>query len=365
MPPAIGSNAVPSEVAALSSLKLRLTASRASLLPLDLNKTNRPQHSSSIGQGCCKSCVDAKGFRAVCSDQRYGDNRLHTDRKIQEQVKPTPKEQPQASGRNPCPTGWMKVSDWLWYCDGTKTYAWVRLDPSLIDGFELEFGPTPPPSLPKVAGSYPPLGETKTKYGTSFADRGRCGPDVTDILVRQLIQLLRVGIFDAFGMLSSGGACDIKSKGLTASSGFDSCPHNCPNSLTLCGYCLEHNMPGDIAWGWYDFVGKYQISQALELMETQSLDSASETAAIGLGEEMRGDYRPAIRAIAAAGQPRIGSQWRWMADPINESLFEENFKDVVTDMIKTSLCESVERRIAQLNTRPECSPCSIKSTYEW
>jgi hypothetical protein len=82
-----------------------------------------------------------------------------------------------------------------------------------------------------------------------------CGPDVTDLVVENLSTILGWGPGIDFFYYVPGGLMDFKGK-VDAKGNyvphFDSaegCPSACPHSLTLCAFCVNDGVPGNIAFG--------------------------------------------------------------------------------------------------------------------
>lgn len=82
----------------------------------------------------------------------------------------------------------------------------------------------------------------------------KCGPDVTDWLVSQLMQLLIITSPGGRLLFVRGqGPIDVRSqtKGLPNKPQAKTvdCPVDCPESVTLCGECLHDQIPGNIGLG--------------------------------------------------------------------------------------------------------------------
>jgi hypothetical protein len=170
----------------------------------------------------------------------------------------------------------------------------------------------------------------------------RCGPDITSWLQRKMDAAMRHPIVDDaeaflnwaryipffglganYGLLEQfrelvkpGGPWDFK-RSMDFST--PDCPSpRCKRTVTLCGVCMDYDVPGNLFYGWIGRVlgisGWLLHSQAAKAQEGGSgVDDPNDTEAINAGFEIVEKYLP--------------------------------------------LCTAISRRVSKMNLHLECSPC--------
>lgn len=126
----------------------------------------------------------------------------------------------------------------------------------------------------------------------------RCGPDITYWLVKQMnrnmkhhkIRKCRIsGIIMSsclsnFKSLVGGGKpWDFKS---TQSFARISCPNQCPRTVTLCGRCVNYDVPGNIHYGWVGRaanIHRWLLLSAAHMAQKGGIDDPKDQNAIKIG----------------------------------------------------------------------------------
>lgn len=145
--------------------------------------------------------------------------------------------------------------------------------------------------------------------GGADRDAKVCGPDVTQWLVDEIKRNIPKAAELRFTLLQDrwtqfallvrpGGPWDHKPKMLAATTEDKSCPVNCPDTVTLCGTCVNHDVPSNIHYG---FIGKVagfndkSLTAIPGLVQTDDQwphDDPRDTSAIRVGidfyDEMKG-----------------------------------------------------------------------------
>lgn len=127
----------------------------------------------------------------------------------------------------------------------------------------------------------------------------RCGPDVTNWLIRQMngnknhreIKLCRkYGKFlwprCLLKFRSLVGGCKPWDFKCTQSFKRGSCPNQCPRTVTLCGRCVNYDVPGNIHYGWVGRAASFRrwvLLYAAHKVQKGGIDDPKDQNAIKIG----------------------------------------------------------------------------------
>lgn len=177
-----------------------------------------------------------------------------------------------------------------------------------------------------------------------------CGPDVTDYLVKQLMKMWLMTNPVSRGVLVTPhvGALDLKSRpgkpGPASVPG--KCPIRCPGSVTICGKCLDDQIPGNIGLGAANVVAR--AIGAIDAWWDGGSDSAEDLAAYDVGDATHAAAR--AHRTMRAGRGSIRLSWNEGAEA----------------KIKEALCKEVEAQVKSGGFKEKksgdkpCGPCDQK-----
>lgn len=172
-----------------------------------------------------------------------------------------------------------------------------------------------------------------------------CGPDVTKFIVKSLMDMvMRKDPFTRGIMVTPLiGSLDLKTRpGKPGPAVATGCMVACPASVTICGHCLNDQVPGNIGLGAANINAR--TIGAVAAAAEGGTDSEEDIAAYEVGE----DVHEAARGMRGmnAGHGRISLYWK-----------ENEF--VVAKRLEDALCAAIANQVGAGKMHDQgCPPCS-------
>lgn len=177
-----------------------------------------------------------------------------------------------------------------------------------------------------------------------------CGPDVTDHVAAQYVQIMKSAynwaLWSSPFMVHEGSAIDMKDDRKRPRASVDDCPTNCWWAVTLCNKCVSNQIPGNAG------LGMYGSKWARTAGRLQGGDSDEDFAAYGFGSLlMRKFYYD-----SHAGKFRKPADWRPAGDPTDPG----DVKKVMCDLLGSLVKKNTDKEFVQRQNIEEhwCEPCT-------